>query len=520
MKQKTHREANGAFNQFVPTRIGGLETEVALQVPRLTNESTTEYQARTVNLIKRFVALYKENNDIKWSYRYPVELWKFDAENRIVMNGSRLYSDHYYVEYSTAECEDPRTLIAVDRAGELILADLLRLFHETVNKKAVLLKNNLSFLSSMKPFTYSFSCHEDYSVSPHLFDAICNQNFSIQSAIWLSYLATRIILTGAGRVGPSLPHEFAPIYGRQAMMQLAEESNGSFEYLSARMKLLRRQIKDVSVDFGSIVPFEISARSSSITCLRSHETMEFRPLINLRDEPHADPYFVKRLHVIVGDSNRAELSTYLKFGCAQLVLLFLETSIPENPIILDNPLLAMKLISRDPTLQTSVPILKGGSMNAIQYQYWLCDEIEDTLNQQKLHLPAWGPAVLQEWRKSLDNLVTDPLMMRDKLDWVAKYALLKDHFPTGFESTNQTAMKLDLIYHKIGPDDYYTELVHAGKMIKIVNDDMVNSFKTTPPHTRARRRMEIIKEGSIKEANWNYLVRKDGKEFWLQDPAN
>ena len=503
-----------------PPRVGGLETEISLRVPPLPNESRVEQIQRNLQLVREFVASCPDNADIAWSYRYPVELYRFDAVNRVLANGSRLYSDHSYVEYSTAECSDPLDLVAVDQSGERLLAQLLGQFRQSLpGGKAVLVKNNVVYPRAAEHYAVSHACHENYTTSPGLFHDICHGGASTVAYAWLSYLASRIIITGAGRLSPALPDEFAPFFSSARLPELMRDpGTGSAD--RRRLKQIRRNLNRVQFDLALDTQFEISARAAFMTRLRSHETTEFRPLINLRDEPHADPYRYRRLHVISGDSNRSETSTYLKFGCALLVLALLETAhLPAPPVLLD-PLNALRRYSRDVTLTYAAPAFGDTAIRAIELQEYFWEQVQLSIERGNMPAPPWSQPVMDLWRTVLDDLRVDPLRLGDRLDWIIKLRLLSQISVEQRVDDLAWRRRFDLAYHSIGPGDGYLRLLKHGQVKSITTDERVSRLTfSAPADTRAAQRMSIIAGNSVDEANWNYIQLADGTEYWLDDPA-
>ena len=201
--------------------------------------------------------------------------------NKVLANGGRLYVDGAHPEYSTPECSNPREVVAFERAGERILAQSLREMARVLGREQyVLYKNN----SDGKGNSYGY--HENYLVSRAVpFDKIAR--------VLIPFFVTRPIIVGAGKVG-------------------AENHTSPTEY-------------------------QISQRADFFECLLDLNTMVKRPIINTRDEPHADQARFRRLHVIVGDANMAELSTYLKVGILNIVLELLEAEADLPQLELEEP---------------------------------------------------------------------------------------------------------------------------------------------------------------------------------------
>ncbi|MEK6618886.1 MAG: proteasome accessory factor PafA2 family protein, partial [Nitrospirota bacterium] len=232
--------------------------------------------------------------------------------NKLLSNGGRLYVDGAHPEYSTPECTNPRELMAFERAGERVLAECLRaLVRARGGEKFLLYKNNTDGKGN------SYGYHENYLLARSVpFDRIVR--------VLLPFLVTRQIYAGAGKVG-------------------AENQTGPTDY-------------------------QLSQRADFFECLVDLNTMVKRPIINTRDEPHADPAKYRRLHVIVGDANMAELSTYLKLGTAAILLEMIEASVEFPNLDLEDPVRAIKEVSRDLDMKGTLKLVDGRVTSAIGIQ--------------------------------------------------------------------------------------------------------------------------------------------------------
>jgi proteasome accessory factor A len=345
----------------------------------------------------------------------------------VLSNGARFYNDHAHPEYSTPECTTLREIVAQDKAGERILAECARRrnTHLPPECAARLYKNNTDFVG------HSYGCHDNYLMSrdvpwEHLVRDV------------VPFLVTRQIFAGAGKMG---------VEGEDAA--------------------------------GQPGVFQIAQRSDFFSVLCSIDTMNRRPLVNTRDEPHADAERYRRFHVIIGDANMSQFSTALKIGTTALVLDLIERG--KAPAIeLADPIEATKAISRDETCAWIIELRDGRKIPAIDVQRLYlgaarehCDADEET---------AW---LLREWELVLDDLAADYWRCRDRLDWVAKKFLLTTFQESErLEWADPWLQSIDLEYHNVSLEDgLYYELMREGRMRRIVSEDDVRRAIFQPPET-------------------------------------
>ncbi|MFN3680793.1 MAG: depupylase/deamidase Dop [Nitrospira sp.] len=389
--------------------------------------------------------------------------------NKVLANGGRLYVDGAHPEYSTPECSSAREIVAFERVGERILAQSLREMATLLgHERYVLYKNN----SDGKGNSYGY--HENYLVSRAVpFEAIVR--------ILVPFLVTRPIFAGAGKVG-------------------AENQTSPAEY-------------------------QISQRADFFECLVDLNTMVKRPIINTRDEPHADHAKYRRLHVIVGDANMAEVSTYLKIGTLSVVLDLLEKGAPLPTIELDEPVRAFRQVSRDLDMKDTLKLAGGGPTTAIavQREYLKAAEkfyVEQGCDEETKDL-------LARWETVLDKLERDPRLLVRELDWVAKRHLIESYMDRKRCGWDDPRIKLlDLQYHDIRPDRglFYT-LERGGHIERLVAEQDIRQAEfTPPPNTRAYFRGRCVSKfaRSLYGASWTSLLFDVGnttiKRVPLMDP--
>jgi proteasome accessory factor A len=274
--------------------------------------------------------------------------------------------------------------------------------------------------------------------------------------------------------------------------------------------------------------FQISQRADFFEVEVGLETTLKRPIINTRDEPHADPEKYRRLHVIIGDANLSEISTYLKVGTTALVLAMIEDGwLRQNGIELavEHPVAALRAVSHDPSLQHQVVLRDGRRMTAVQLQMEYCEQarkhVEDRLGSD---VDAVTADVLARWESTLDRLAADPMQLATELDWVAKLKVLEGYRER--EGLDWDAPKLhlvDLQYSDVRRDKgLYNRLVARGSMQTLVTEDEVEAAVGTPPEdTRAYFRGRCLARypDQVAAASWDSLIFDVGRESLQRVPT-
>jgi len=364
------------------------------------------------------------------------------SSNVFLANGSRLYLDvGSHPEYATAECDSLRQLIAHDRAGELVVEALAadaqeRLEADSVRGDIFVFKNNTDSAGN------SYGCHENYLVRR-------GGDFGDVSEALLPFLISRQITCGAGRI--------------------------------------------VSTSRGAT--YAVSQRADHIWEGVSSATTRSRPIINTRDEPHADAEQFRRLHVIVGDSNMSETTTLLKVGSADLVLRLLENSVVMRDLTLENPIRAIREISHDPTGRALVRLSNGRQLSALDIQREYHSKAVEFVEREGTHDPA-HVQVLDLWGRTLDAIEQDRLGLVDtEIDWVIKRRVL-DEYATkhGLNLEHPRLAQLDLAYHDINRQrGLFHLLARRGRAARVVSE--VEAFRAkviAPQTTRAKLRGDFI----------------------------
>jgi len=379
--------------------------------------------------------------------------------NTVLTNGARYYVDHAHPEYSTPECTDALSLLLADKAGERIIAksmELARLAQGSVGE-IVTYKNNSDGKGN------SYGCHENY-----LMDRNCAFGEIVKNL--LPWFVTRQIFTGAGKVGSEHDREG--------------------------------------------IDFQISARSDFFEEEVGLETTIRRPIVNTRDEPHAMSSQYRRLHVIVGDANLCELSTFLKVGTTAIVLAMIEDNAIENDLSIYEPVRALREVSRDLTCSSLLELRSGRSASPLDLQWEFFNSAQRYAERTGLEHCGGeivGAEVLRRWEEVLSALEVDPLGLDGRLDWVTKYCLLERFRERdGLKWDDPKLALIDLQYHDVRPErSLYERLVQAGTIERLLTEEEIEQAVSQPPHdTRAYFRGECLRRWpkSIVAANWDSIV--------------
>ena len=395
------------------------------------------------------------------------------SSNVFLRNGARLYLDvGSHPEYATAECDNLAQLVTHDRAGERVLEDLLvdaeqRLADEGIGGDIYLFKNNTDSAGN------SYGCHENYLI-------VRAGEFSRISDVLLPFLVTRQLICGAGKV----------------------------------------------LQTPKAATFCLSQRAEHIWEGVSSATTRSRPIINTRDEPHADADKYRRLHVIIGDANLAETSTYLKVGTTSLVLDLIEFGQAEgielSDLALARPVHAVHVISRDPSLRATVALADGRELTALALQRIYLERVAKL--QERRDPDPRADHVIETWAHILDLLERDPMECAELLDWPAKLRLLEGFRQRENLSWNAPRLHLvDLQYSDVRLDKgLYNRLVARGSMKRLVTEQQVLDAGENPPtDTRAYFRGECLRRfgADIAAASWDSVIFDLGGESLVRIPT-
>jgi proteasome accessory factor A len=464
--------------QDLMKRVFGLETEYGIT---LGGAETVDVVAESIELVRR----YTENGALmKWDYeledphldargfrarellqdtdesayyeidkRRPLSFEEIKSD-LVLSNGARFYNDHAHPEYSTPECTTLRQIVAQDKAGERILAECARRRNQKLSSEfdVRLYKNNTDFAG------HSYGCHDNYLMRRDIaWDRIV--------AGMLPFLITRQIFAGAGKMG--------------------------IEAESAQ---------------GESGVYQISQRADFFSVVVSIDTMNRRPLINTRDEPHVDASRYRRFHVILGDSNMSEWATAMKIGTTAVMLELIEHG--EAPQLeIAQPVDANRSISRDQTYDWIIELKDGRKISAIDVQR-ICLRAAAKLYGDESEERQW---ILREWENVLNDLERDVMSTRDRVDWAAKKFLLDAlHEEEKLSWSDPWLQSIDLEYHNLDLDQgLYYELLRKGLMRRLTNEEEIKSAIFNPPETtRAffRGRAVARFNDEISSIQWDEIV--------------
>jgi proteasome accessory factor A len=377
-------------------------------------------------------------------------------------NGARLYVDHGHPEYSTPECPDALAVVASDRAGEQMLERCRRHLNQflPVNQSVRLFKNNSD------GHGHSYGCHENYLLSSETYESLFDGRRERLFGHLIPFLVSRIVVCGAGKVG---------------------SENGRSE-----------------------APYQISQRADFFETLLGVQTMSRRPIVNTRDEPHTDGRRFRRLHVISGDANMAQVSTYLKVGTFQLFLALLEDGAPLPDLTLEDPLSSMIEISHDPTCRRRVRLADGRQLTAVEMQRELADAAQRHLARSPSADAAFGE-VLRRWSAALEKLAVDPMELAGTLDWVIKWKCIDERRERkGLSWAAMELRELDLRYHDVDPDGSLFHLLESSSRVeRLVEPETILRAEEIPPQqTRAAYRAALLREygDDVQAASWSTVV--------------
>jgi proteasome accessory factor A len=258
--------------------------------------------------------------------------------------------------------------------------------------------------------------------------------------------------------------------------------------------------------------FQISQRADFFEVEVGLETTLKRPIINTRDEPHADAEKYRRLHVIIGDANLSEISTYLKLGTTALVLAMIEERFISVDLSVENPVRALHAVSHDPTLQTVVPLRSGRKLTAVQLQMEYLEQarkyVEDRFGTDVDDVTA---DVLDRWESVLTRLEHDPMSLSAELDWVAKLSILEGYRSRdGLDWDAPRLHLVDLQYADVRSDKgLYNRLAERGRMQRLIDPQRVDKAVHEPPEdTRAYFRGNCLARyaDEVAAASWDSVI--------------
>lgn len=389
----------------------------------------------------------------------------------VLTNGARLYVDHAHPEYSSPETLGPKQGALYDAAGDLIARRAMELAAASGNQ-IELFKNNVDGKGA------AYGSHENFLLRRDL------EFFGLAQNL-IPFLVTRPIICGAGRVG---------------IGQRSEKSG-----------------------------FQISQRADYVENDIGLETTFNRPIVNTRDEPHADASRWRRLHVIGGDANRYQYSTYLRLGSTAALLWLLEK--PDCPQvkqleelrITSDPVEETWAVSHDLSLTHRIETVSG-PLSALQIQNAIRVAIAEALEERGGADQA-SAELLKDWQQVLDSLATDRQLAARRVEWVGKYQLLaRMRQRLGCDWNHPKIQALDLQWAALRPG-IFENLCASGMVEQLFSAEEVSQAVSLPPRGGRSwvRGMAVAKLPEVKKGSWESLLLDLGGEqllrFSLGDPA-
>ena len=455
-------------------RVMGVETEYGVSVPGQPGANSMVTSSQVVNAYYSATAArarrtrwdFEEENPLRDARGFDLSRDTADASqltdedlglaNVILTNGARLYVDHAHPEYSGPECTDPLAAVLWDKAGERVMEEAAVQATALPGSPPIqLYKNNTDNKG------VSYGCHENYLMSRSTPFAEIVRHLT-------PFFVTRQVVCGAGRVGRGAD-------GREEGFQISQRA-----------------------DF-----FEVEV---------GLETTLKRPIINTRDEPHADPEKYRRLHVILGDANLSEISTYLKLGSTALVLSMIEDRFLGADLAIDGPVSELRAVSHDPTCKHLVPLRDGRKLTAVQIQMEYAELARKyTQNKYGADVDDLTTDVLDRWDSVLARLADDPMQLASELDWVIKLQVIDGYRARDKLAWNHPRLELvDLQYSDVRSDrGLYNRLVSAGRVKRLLKEEDVSWAVTNPPEdTRAYFRGRCLQKypESVAAASWDSVI--------------
>jgi proteasome accessory factor PafA2 len=455
-------------------RVMGIETEYGISVPGQpganamvsSSQVVNAYQAATAARARRARWDFEEENPLRDARGFDLAREAADSAqltdedlglaNVILTNGARLYVDHAHPEYSAPECTNPYDAVLWDKAGERVMAEAAARAAAAPGGPAIqLYKNNTDNKGA------SYGCHENYLMNRATPFADIVRHLT-------PFFVSRQVVCGAGRVGRGAD-------GRDQGFQISQRA-----------------------DF-----FEVEV---------GLETTLKRPIINTRDEPHADPDKYRRLHVIIGDANMSEISTYLKLGTTALVLAMIEDRFLATDLSVEAPVAELRAISHDPSCRYLLLLRDGRRMTAVQLQMEYLELARKyTEDRYGADIDPATADVLDRWESVLSRLAEDPMLAARELDWVTKLEILEGYRTRDGLAWNHPRLQLvDLQYSDVRAErGLYNRLVARGRVARLLDEPEIERAMLEPPEdTRAYFRGRCLQQypEAVAAASWDSVI--------------
>jgi proteasome accessory factor A len=476
--------------ESLPKRIVGVETEFGCFV----EEETVGSPEAAVETLKDY--LFYELKLGALDRRARDDVFEPAESGGFLMNGARLYVDAVgsHLEYATAECLTLPDLVANDRAGhrqivrairDLDLADVVSIYNNSVDHFG----------------GHTFGCHENYMIR-------ADESLFERGMLYLyPFLVTRQIYAGVGRVGGHLLTAAAGIPTQQQMM------DNVVDYIW--VSNIYGVVPDDSVEF------QLSQRADHILKTMASRVRFNRALLNPKWETMYSHGGYTRLHMLFGESNQNEYAYALKVGATKLALRLIEDEAVADEVLIAQPLMALRVISRDPTFEWQILRIDGTPISAIDVQRMYLERAERYRDTD-----AETNWVLDEWARTLDDLERDPMAVGDRIDWVAKRKILETYMQeNGSDWSDPALHSVDLEYHNIDPSlSLFHALQESGETKRVCQDvDIVMAMTDPPQNTRAKARARLVEQILAKKKrhyaiDWNEVTVAPKQYFDLSDP--
>jgi proteasome accessory factor A len=458
-------------------RIMGIESEFGISAPDEPHANPVILSSQVVNAYGTDVM---PNRPFRMRWDYDVETPLRDARgfdmsraeadpsqltaddygmaNLVLFNGARFYVDHAHPEYSSPEVTNPRDAALYDAAGDRIMERAARIASRLTGQLITSYKNNTDGKG------VSYGSHENYQVNREV-------PFTSFVRYLTPFFVTRCVFAGAGRVG------------------LGQE--------------------------GYLPGFQISQRADFFEAEVGLETTLRRPIINTRDEPHADPELYRRLHVIVGDANMSQRANYLKLGTTALVLSMIEAGFLDFDLQLNDPVASMHQVSHDVDFATVLALRDGRTISALEIQRMYIDAAHRYVEQRGSDEMTLD--VLSHWTRQIETLATNPTMLVGEVDWIAKRAILEGYRARDHSEWDDPRLAaVDIQYADLRADKGLARVMQAkGRQQVMFSEDEIARAVQDPPHdTRAYFRgmcMRTFTE-NVTAASWDSVIMDVGPE--------
>jgi proteasome accessory factor PafA2 len=455
-------------------RVMGIETEYGISVPGQpganamvsSSQVVNAYQAATAARARRARWDFEEENPLRDARGFDLAREAADSAqltdedlglaNVILTNGARLYVDHAHPEYSAPECTNPLDAVLWDKAGERVMAEAAAKAASMPGGPSIqLYKNNTDNKGA------SYGCHENYLMNRATPFADIVRHLT-------PFFVSRQVVCGAGRVGRGQD-------GRDEGFQISQRA-----------------------DF-----FEVEV---------GLETTLKRPIINTRDEPHADPDKYRRLHVIIGDANMSEISTYLKLGTTALVLAMIEDRFLASDLSVESPVAELRAVSHDPSCKHLVTLRDGRKMTAVQLQLEYLELARKyTEDKYGTDVDEATTDVLSRWESVLSRLADDPMQCSRELDWVTKLEIIEGYRTRDGLAWNHPRLQLvDLQFSDVRAErGLYNRLAARGRVTRLTDEAAVERAMVEPPDdTRAYFRGRCLQQypEAVAAASWDSVI--------------